>query len=197
MPIKFFLAFCLLLILCQTFIQAQISNEQRVNFTVPSAPWSLTLPKDNLVIKKPQFKPDGQSGYFSMYDEKNKMNISFFIEPAIKCKDSKSCRDMVWKLGNPAWENPKNIIQSEIEGYSYFEFLMPSFQGTPVNQQNMYVQIVKDNFWIDLHLSKVLYKPQERELFERVIKSIKFHPKNPNIKNRVEMITLIGLTLPQ
>jgi hypothetical protein len=177
MSIKLFLPFCILLILCQTIVQAQPSDEKRINFTVPDAPWNLTLPEKNLVVGKPQYKPDGRSGYFMMNNEKTKMNISFFIEPAINCKDSKSCRDMVWKLGNPSWENPQNVVQSEIEGASYFSFLMPSFQGMPVKQQNMYVQFVKDGFWIDLHLSKVLYEPREWELFEQTVKFIKFEPK--------------------
>ncbi len=181
MLIKLFLALFILLIPFITIVQAQTSNEKRISFTVPSAPWSLTLPKDGLVVEEPEFKPDGRSGYFSMNDEKTKMTISFYIEPARDCKDSRSCRDMVWKIGNPAWEKPQNIIQSEIEGASYFEFLIPSFQGAAVRQQNMYVEFVKDGFWIDLHLSKLLYKPQDHELFERVVKSIKFEPKKTQV----------------
>lgn len=178
MSIKLVFAFCVSLLMFQTLAQAQTSDEKRIGFTVPAAPWNLTLPKDNLVVEEPQFKPDGRSGYFAMNDEKNKMTISFFIEPVKDCKDSKSCRDMVWKLGNPSWENPQNVVQSEIEGASYFEFLIPSFRGMPVKQQNMYVEFVKDGFWVDLHISKVLYKPQEHELFERLVKSIKFERKN-------------------
>ncbi|HZT34317.1 MAG TPA: hypothetical protein VFA15_00240 [Nitrososphaera sp.] len=94
------------------------------------------------------------------------------------CKDSKACRDMVWKLGNPSWENPQKVIQSEIGDVSYFEFFMPSFQGQPVKQQNMYAEFVKDGFWVDMHISKVLYKPEEHKLFEGVIKSVEFEPKN-------------------
>lgn len=184
MSIKKIFVFCLLFIPCLTFGQTQTSDEKRVSFTVLAAPWSLTLPKDNLVVEEPELKSDGRSGYFAVNDEKNKLTISFYIEPAINCKDSKSCRDMVWKIGNPAWENPQKVIQSEIEGVSYFEFLIPSFQGRPINQQNMYAEYVKDGFWIDLHISKVLYKPEEHELFEQVIKSIKFEPKDKQFQKQ-------------
>jgi hypothetical protein len=153
-------------------------DEERIGFTVPAAPWTLTLPKGDLVIERRQLKPDGRAGYFSMSDEKNKLNISFFIEPVGDCRDSKSCRDMVWKLGNPSWEKPEKVVQSEIGDVSYFEFFMPSFRGMPVKQQNMYAEFVKDGFWVDMHISKVLYKPEEHELFERVIKSVKFEPKD-------------------
>jgi hypothetical protein len=176
MLIKAFLTLVVIMSLSQA--AAVATEEERVGFSVPAAPWTLTLLKDGLVVENQQIKPDGRYGYFSLIDEKNKMNISFFIEPVKDCKDSKSCRDMVWKLGNPLWEKPQKVVQSEIGDVSYFEFFMPSFRGMPVKQQNMYAEFVKDGFWIDMHISKVLYKPEEHELFERVIKSVRFEPKN-------------------
>lgn len=178
MSIKMLTSFCLFWALCQPSVTSRTLNEDRIGFTVPAAPWTLTLPKGDLAVERRQVKPDGQAGYFSLEDEKNKLTISFFIEPVKDCKDSKACRDMVWKLGNPLWENPQKVVQSEIGEVSYFEFFMPSFRGVPVKQENMYAEFVKDGFWVDLHISKVLYKPEEHEMFERVIKSIKFEPKS-------------------
>jgi len=171
-------AFSALMVVMSLFQAATTAAEEgRMGFSVPAASWTLTLPKEGLVVANQQIKPDGRSGYFSLIDEKNKLNISFFIEPVKDCQDSKSCRDMVWKLGNPSWENPQKVVQSEIGDVSYFEFFMPSFRGMPVKQQNMYAEFVKDGFWIDMHISKVRYKPEEHELFERVIKSVRFEPK--------------------
>jgi hypothetical protein len=179
MSIRRLTAFFILLAFCQPSVASKTLDEERIGFTVPAAPWTLTLPKGDLVVAQQQIKPDGRSGYFYMNDEKNKLNISFFIEPVKDCKDSKVCRDMVWKLGNPSWEKPQKVVQSEIGDVSYFEFFMASFRGMPVKQQNMYAEFVKDGFWVDMHISKVLYKPEEHELFERVIKAVKFEPKNP------------------
>ena len=177
MSIRTLTAVFILSALCQSSVNSNTFDEERIGFTVPAAPWTLTLPKDQLVVVQQQIKPDGRSGYFYMNDEKNKLNISFFIEPVKDCKDSKACRDMVWKAGNPMWENPQNVVLSEIGDVSYFEFFMPSLQGVPSEQQNMYAEFVKDGFWVDLHISKVHYKPEEHELFERIIKSVKFEPK--------------------
>jgi hypothetical protein len=153
------------------------AEDEHIGFTVPGAPWTLMLPKDNFEVQQRQFKPDGRSGYFMLTDEKSHLDVSFFIEPAERCRDSKACRDMVWKAGNPAWGKPKNVVLSEITGVYYFEFLIPSFRDMPIQQQNMYAEFVVDDFWVDLHISKVLYKPDEHEMFERLIKSIKFEPK--------------------
>ena len=174
---KTLLGFCVALILSQTVANAASLEEKRIGFTVPAAPWTLTLPEDNFVVAEQQIKPDGRYGYFFITDDVRHLNVSMYIEPVGNCNDSKSCRDMVWKLGNPAWGKPKNVIQSQIGDVSFLEFLVPSFQGQPVQQQNMYAEFVVDGFWVDLHISKVLYKPEEHELFERTVKSIKFEPK--------------------
>lgn len=173
-------AFLILLALCQPAVTSKTLDEQRIRFTVPGAPWTLTLLKGDLVVELQQIKPDGRYGYFYVNDEKQNLSISFNIEPVKDCQDSKACRDMVWKLGNPYWEKPQQVVQAEIGDVSYFEFFMPSFRGMPVKQQNMYAEFVKDGFWVDMHISKVLYKPEEHELFERVIKSVRFEPKNVN-----------------
>ena len=164
--------------LCQIAGICGTADDKRLSFTVPAAPWTLTLAAGDFVTKQSQIKPDGRYGYFNLVDETKHLNVSMFIEPVGNCKDSKSCRDMVWKLGNPGWVNPQNLVLTEIGGVSIFEFLVPSFRGLPIQQQNLYAEFVVNGFWVDFHISKVLYKPDEHELFERLIKSIKFEPKN-------------------
>jgi len=176
-------ALCALLILSQASVTALSLEEKRIGFTVPAAPWTLTVPAANFIVQQRQLKPDGRNGYFFVTDEHTDINVSLFIEPVKNCNDSKSCRDMVWKMGNPAWVSPKNVLLSEIGDISFFEFLLPTFQGQPIRQQNMYAEFVVDGFWVDFHISKVLYKPQEHQLFEQIIKSIKFEPKDSKAKS--------------
>jgi hypothetical protein len=161
---------------------ARGQEEKRLSFTIPEAPWTLTMPADNFKIAQKQMKSDGAGAYFYLTDEKQGLNLSMYIELATNCKDSKSCRDMIWQAGNPAWVNPQNVVQSEIGDVSVCEFLIPSFQGMAVQQQNLYAEFVVDGFWVDMHLSKVLYKPEEHKLFERIIKSIRFDAKNKSNK---------------
>jgi hypothetical protein len=181
-PVRILAKLCLSLVLCQALATGKPSDGKRISLTVPAAPWTLTLPGDNLVVERRQVKPDGRSGYFLLRGGEDNLTVSVFIEPAEQCRDSKSCRDMVWKLGNPAWENPQNVVQSEIGGVSFFEFFMPSFRGQAIRQQNMYAEFVVDGFWVDLHVSKVLYKPGEHEIFERLVKDAKFDPKKEAVK---------------
>ncbi len=174
---KVLISICLLSVLGHPGTLTQAQNDERLRLVVPAAPWTLSLAKGNLVVSEQQIKPDGSAGYFLLNDEKIGLTLSFFIEPVSKCSDSKSCRDLVLSLGNSHWEKPQNVTKSEIEGVSYFEFFMPSFRGQAVKQQHMYVEFVVNGFWVDLHISKVLYTAQDHDLFDQVIKSVKFEPK--------------------
>jgi hypothetical protein len=159
---------------------AALLQEKRLEFTAPGTPWTLTIPADNFRMAQKQLRDDGRGAYFYLVDEKQNINLSMFIEPVKDCDNSKSCRDMIWKLGNPEWINPQNMVKSEIADVSVLELMIPKYQDMDVRQQNVYAEFVVDGFWVDMHLSKVLYKPEEHQLFERIIKSVRFEPKtNP------------------
>ncbi|HEY0426245.1 MAG TPA: DUF4019 domain-containing protein [Pyrinomonadaceae bacterium] len=166
-----------LLVPAQIFAQAKALDAGKVSFTVAEAPWSFILDAEGFTIDQQKIKPDGKNAYFLLNNEKTGVTFSLFIEPAVNCKTSEACRDMVYQKGNPAWENSQNVVQSKIGDISYFEFLIPSFQGQPIRQQNMYAEFVTDGYWIDLHISKTLYKKEDRALFERIVKSAKFEAK--------------------
>jgi hypothetical protein len=102
-----------------------------LKFTVPDAPWTMILPQGGLIVEKQEIQPNGQAGYFILSDQKTGITVSFYIEPTSKCTTSRDCRDMVWKLGNPGWENPQNVVLTEYGDISVFEFLVPSFKGCP------------------------------------------------------------------
>lgn len=165
------------LLFCQTIASAAPNQDKRLSFTYPKVPWVLTLPADDFEIAERRMKQDGNGAYFFIVNEKQGLNVSMFIEPATKCKDSKSCSEMVWKAGNPTWVNLQNVAHSQIGEVSIFEFLLPTFQGETLRQYNMYAQFVVDGFWVDMHVSKAMYEPEDRKLFEGVVKSVKFEPK--------------------
>lgn len=156
---------------------AAASQEKRLEFTLAEAPWTLTLPADNFTLAQKKMRDDGLGAYFYLVDEKQNINLSMFIEPVKSCNDSKSCRDMIWKLGNPEWVNPQNVVQSQIGNISTLELMVPKFQAMDIRQQNVYAEFVVDGFWVDMHLSKVLYKPEDHPLFERIVSSVRFEPK--------------------
>jgi len=166
-----------LIVLLKVFAAAQTVSEDRVAFTTVEAPWMVSLDGRNLEIKEQQVKRDTQSGYFLLYNEKDNLTVSLFIETAVKCKTSDECRDFVLKTGNPKWGKVQDVVKSKIGDFSYFEFFRPTAQNQPLQVLDMYAEYVADGYWVDLHISKVLYKQADHLLFENLMKSIRFVSK--------------------
>jgi tetratricopeptide (TPR) repeat protein len=166
------------LLSCPTQIAYSLQLEaSSLRLSVPKAPWTVVISGEALSLNQQRIQPDGQRGYFMMTDSKARVFASLYIEPVDECKTSKECRDLVWKRGNPAWQNPKDVKLGEIGEISILELMVPEYQGLPMRQQNMYAQFVLDGYWVDLHLSKVQYQDKDRVFFERMVKSVRFEPK--------------------
>jgi hypothetical protein len=175
---KFLMLFVLVVFLFQSIAQAQQNQkEDQVAFTTVDAPWLVMFPNKDLEIQDQQIKPDMKSGYFLLWNEKQGLTVSLFIEPAVKCKTSVECRDFVWKTGNPAWGKLQDVVRSKIGDAHYFEFFRPTIQGKPLQMFDMYAEFVENGYWVDLHISKVGYKKEDHQIFENLVKSIRFIPK--------------------
>lgn len=151
------------------------AGEKRIAFTVPTAPWTLTLPANDFGVRRKQIDPNGRYGFTFLSDHDRHLNISIVVSPVNECQDSKTCRDMIW-MKHRSRPNLQNVAFSEIGAASCIEFVDPMFQGHPVRQQNILAVFVVDGFRVDLHLMGS-DKARNRELFTRIIKAIKFEPK--------------------
>lgn len=177
MRLLHFLTAGVLLILFSGLVRAQPGHADGVDLTTIQAPWSLRILGNDLDITKAQVKPDQQSAYFMMTSESKKLNVSVFIEPVKDCRSSEKCRDHVLQLGNPGWGQYQDLRKGKIKDFYYFEFFRPAVNGRPLKVLDMYAQYVADGYWVDLHISKVLYDKTEHVLFENVVNSVAFVPK--------------------
>ena len=117
---------------------------------------------------------DGLSHYYFFVNSNLNLNVSFFIEPVSKCISSKDCRTLYWKNPDPTRLNPQGVNFFDLNGFSIVEFLVPKYGGKQVDQMNMSAHHVQERFWVDLHISKVLYQPKDRAMFLEFIKAIRF-----------------------
>lgn len=165
-----------MLLLSTAFVRAQIDQDQ-IQVTTPTAPWTLVFEGKNLSLRDVKIKATEGSGYFLMLDNANEVNFSLYIEPVDKCKTAEECRDYVLGLGNPGWGKYQDLAKGKVGDFSYFEFFRPEIEGQPIKMFDMYAQYVEKGYWIDLHISKAVYKKEDHVLFENLIKGIKFVPK--------------------
>jgi tetratricopeptide (TPR) repeat protein len=152
-------------------------SPDRLDFTATAAPWVVSMAAEDFEISESRQAQDGKVSYFLLSSAKTGLTASVFIEPADECKDSKSCRDLIRASNLPAMPGAQNVSSSEIGAVSVFEYFLPEFQGQPIRQHHLYAEFVQDGFWVDMHISKVLYERDDRKLFEALVKSVKFEKK--------------------
>ncbi len=181
-------ATCSIIVLFSFFVSAQTVIEDRIALTVIDSPWVIMMDSKDFVVRNQTIKPDGKSVYLLLSNRENGLNVSLFIEPAIKCKTSEECRDFVLNTGNPAWGKFQDLVKSKLGDVSYFEFFRPTVQDKPIRIFDMYAEFVENGYWVDLHISKANYKNEDHKLFENVVKSIRFVSKTAKATTKVDQL---------
>ena len=156
-------------------LSAQSAVSDSIRFTSTGAPWWVVIDGPGYEVKSVGTKSDG--AYFLLFPTKDELNVSIWIEPASKCKTSVECRDLVLTAGNPRWGKYERLNKASFGKFDYFEFFRPQVQDQPLQMQDMYAQYVDAGHWMDVHISKDLYKPEDKARFERLLSSMKFLPK--------------------
>ncbi|MBE0602174.1 MAG: hypothetical protein IH611_00910 [Deltaproteobacteria bacterium] len=139
--------------------------------------WWLRFPKSDYRLHIKERKPDGKSFYYMLVNPVNNLNVSFFLEPVSKCSTSNECREMVWNTPNPSIVDPVNVRRYERNDFSVIEYFLPVIYRKKLDQMNISAELVRDGYRVDLHVSKVLYKDPEKELFDGFIDSLSIRPR--------------------
>lgn len=179
-----------LVLLVSSFAQPIARDSLRL--TSIGAPWWLVIDYPGLEVKSVGTKADG--AYFLLYPTKDELNVSLWIEPAAKCRTSIECRDFVLSSGNPRWGAYEKLKKASFGKFDYFEFYRPTVQEMPVQMQDMYAQYVDAGYWLEVHISKVLFKPEDKVRFEKLLNSMNFVPKGAKsaVPEDVAVIASVG-----
>ena len=169
---------CLLILANSALAHADMrQSEQAIYLSTPNTPWEVKFPKDGWQLQQERRRQDGLAFYYMFSNLKTKLNASFYLEPAEKCKTSRDCRSLFWKNPGPLYENPQEVEQFEKNGFAIVKFIVPSVRGLQVNQLNYSAHIVRDGYWIDTHLSKLPSQKGDETLLSDFVKAISFQQK--------------------
>jgi hypothetical protein len=167
-------ALMLAIILPHNAIPEMQEEKGTISLWSKGSTWVLQFPGEGYKLQLEKHNDDGLSHYCSFHNSTLSLNISFYIEPVNKCTSSEECRRMYWQNPGPAVANSQGVTFFDLNGFSIVEFIVPEFRGMKVNQINMSGHHVRDGYWVDMHISKVLYQPKDRAVFTDFIKSITF-----------------------
>lgn len=152
--------------------------------TLPASTWLITFPDQQFKVNEEIIGNQGISGYFFIGNPNNDLNISFKIEPAIQYLTSEECRDFSYEnIKSDTRLEKKDFKKDKLNDYYTIQYLIPEFQGRKIDQYNYYANVVKDGYWINIHLSKINFKNDEIDIFTDFISNLKFEYKIPQYTN--------------
>ncbi len=146
----------------------------RLDFSIAGAPWDVTVPAGDFVVRQRELTDGGRALHVLFDSPSTKLTVSLFLEPATRCQSAEACRDMLKRDNLQDVEHPTNVQTTTIGDTPVLEYLVPVYKGQPIRQLNVFAEFVVDNYWVDLHASKILYVPEDRRLFDTFVRSVRF-----------------------
>jgi hypothetical protein len=155
--------------------QKQSSN---LSITLPSAPWTYEFDVKDFAVKVNEIQPDGRA-YLDAENTKTNVILSVFLEHVGSPATAEGCVDNQKKrMDQKSPFKRDKVVSRIVDAMNIVEYTIPEYQGAPIQQRNIFVCIPKDDVYVDVHLSKILFKPQDQALFDAVLSAAHFVPKS-------------------
>jgi tetratricopeptide (TPR) repeat protein len=137
--------------------------------------WSVVVDLPGFEITQNGAKQGGRR-YLVGSNEKTGVVFSVTLERVQKPPDPAECREFLDGRGRNAaseW-GARNVKRSEASSMAVLEYVIPEDHGVPLQQGNLFACTVKEDVFVDFHLSKVEYKPENRKLFDAILQTVHF-----------------------
>lgn len=143
--------------------------------SIPGQKWALEVSLPGFVVEREQMRGDGQGRMIMAGIEEKGYLVSIFLEPVPYGESAAQLRDRAAAdLKKQSQVKVSDFKTSEYGQIPTLEYMVKEFQGQPVNQKNLNAYFVNAGYWVDVHLSKTLFKPGDEKLFYAVLDTVKF-----------------------
>jgi tetratricopeptide (TPR) repeat protein len=148
---------------------------------LPGKAWALELDGAGFTTRDNEIQPDGRR-YFLAENAKTHMVVSVFLEAAKAPMQPEDCKH---SLEEKAKSNAA-LAAAKLKGVDYrasgelqiLEFTLPQFDGVPKNQKNIFGCLIKDDVFVDIHISKIFFKASDQPFFDALLQSIRIVPRD-------------------
>lgn len=176
----YYLFFIVCLSICQ--VKNTLANDDKekiVRLALPGYNWMLEIDKEGFKIEEGEMTPNGEARRIFVKNDNTGINMSIFLEKAPKSGDINDCREYYWNKMKKSPFEEIDIKRSQYRDMAILEYMINEYMGQKINQKNIHAYLVKDDIWIDVHLSKVNFKIEEENIFMEIIDAIKIKSYNP------------------
>jgi tetratricopeptide (TPR) repeat protein len=147
---------------------------------LPGKPWALEMDGTGLITRANEIQADGRR-YFLAENTKTRVVVSVYLEgskvPARPGECKRSLEEKLKRNSSLASGSLKGVTYRESGEMQILEFTLPELDGQPTNQKNIFGCLIKDDVFVDIHISKVFFKAADQPLFDALLQSIHFAPR--------------------
>lgn len=147
----------------------------QATLTFPGKTWHLALDLPGYEIDPPAPVAGGQGATLGGKNPKTGMLITVFLEAAKPGRTAVQYRDDYWKrVQKEIPAERKDILLHQRGEAALLEFRIPKMGNMEFNHKSLNAMWVRDGVWVDVHLSKTPFTPEDQALFDQVVASAHF-----------------------
>jgi hypothetical protein len=186
MNLRNWVSICGVLLFLAGGAAAQDSGAAKLSVWLPEQTWALEFDVPGFVISKNEIQPGGRR-YFMATNPVSNVVVSVYLERAGKTPTIEECQEgLKQRAKGPSPFNRRKIGFREAGPLQIMEYSVLEVEGFPVNQRNLFACTMKDNVFVDIHLSKAPFKAADQPLFDAVLQSIHFVSRQANAESAPE-----------
>jgi hypothetical protein len=152
-------------------------GRKEVRVALPDKSWALALDLPGFKVSQQQVRPDKSGAMMQAENEQSHVIVSAFVERERKNDSVEDCKKDYWGKASKSPLRKKDIHEVRGDGVIAVHFIIPEFEGVPANQKNINAYLYRDGTCIDIHLSKVMFKPEDEALFSAILDTVRFVEK--------------------
>jgi tetratricopeptide (TPR) repeat protein len=153
---------------------SEANSQDVLRLILPGKSWALQFDFKDFEIQDQGFMPDFKGRKIQARNASNHLIISAFLVPAKKQISATDYRDTSLDDMRKSSFNLTDIKTYEKDDKAFTEYIIKDVgEAKGLNQKNVFVYLIKDDIWIDLHLSKADFKDKDRSIFDEFISSVK------------------------
>lgn len=151
-----------------------------VSVELPGEPWTLVFDASGFKVNVNGLQKDGRA-YLEADNESMGTVLSVFLERTSSKATEDDCKASEQKRLAQDVDYKREKIETRTQGgMAIVEYTIPQFQGVPVQQRNLFACLPKDDVYVDIHISKSLFKVGEEHLLSTVLNSAHFVANVPS-----------------
>ncbi len=129
-------------------------------------------------------RPDGKETELQAKQRADHLFITAFLQKVKFPANAEKCRAEWWPMtAKSAPMKREEFRQSEKDGITVVEYIIPEFRGNPVHQKSLHAYLGSGNLCAEVHLSKVQFVPEDQKLFDDVLATARLLPDESATEN--------------